>query len=114
MSRLYWMSSIIASTSGADLSFSPTTLSGLHSTNVSAAVNEAATNKTGVIMSKTLTAGTTSFSFSSSYFNDNMYVGYYSTADVRLKGVPTYSSGTLTFTCDAVQTGCTFRIVVQF
>ena len=114
MSRLYWMNSIIASTSGADLSFSPTTLSGLSSTNVSAAVNEVATNKTGLILSKTLTAGTTTFSFSSTYFNDNMYVDYYSTDDVKLDGVPTYSSGILTFNCSAVESQCTFRIVVQF
>ena len=114
MSRMYWKSNMLASTSSDDLSFTPGTTGGIVSTNAGAAIREIASNKTGVIMSKELAVGTTSFTFTNSYFTDNMYVDYYCNKDIKLKGVPTYSTGTLTFTCSATEVACTFRIVVKF
>ncbi len=116
MSRLYWMSSMIASTSGEDISFSPNAISGLSSNQVSAAIREVASNKTGVKMSRSIGAGTTSFSFTNSYFTNEMYVDYYSSDKVELDGWPIYndSTKTITFNCKSVPNTCTFRIVAQF
>lgn len=116
MSKLYWMSQLIASDSGDNISFSPSTLSGLSSTKVSAAINEAAKNKTGVKMNKSISAGATSFTFTNSYFTNDMYVDYYSSDEIELTDFPTYndSTKTITFKCNAVPRACTFRLVVQF
>ena len=56
MSKLYWMSQMIATDSGENITFAPSTTSGLTSTKVSAAIREVATNMTGIIMSKELPA----------------------------------------------------------
>ena len=116
MSKLYWMSQMIASDSGENIKFAPSTLSGLSSTKVSAAINEAATNKTGIRMSKTLAAGTTSFTFTNNYFTNTMYVDLYSDKELILEEHPVYtdSSKTITYICKELEAQTEVRIVVQF
>lgn len=116
MSKLYWMSQLIATDSGENITFTPNTLSSLTSTKVSAAIREVATNKTGVKMSKSVAAGSTTFTFTNSYFTDDMYVDCYSSGEIRLKEYPTYdnSTKTITFKCEELKNDIVFRLVVQF
>ena len=115
MSKLYWMSQLVASDSGENITFVPNTLSGLTSTKVSAAIREVASNKTGVIMSKDLSANTTSFSFTNTLFNDSLYVDYCCSGEFNLE-TPTYndSTKTITFKCEELESSVKFRLVVQF
>ena len=115
MSKLYWMSQMIATDSGENITFAPSTTSGLTSTKVSAAIREVATNMTGIIMSKELPAGTTSFSFTNTLFNDDMHVDYYCSDDIYID-FPHYndSTKTITFNCDELESDQKFRIIVKF
>lgn len=115
MSKLYWMSQLVASDSGENITFVPNAMSGLTSTKVSAAIREVASNKTGVIMSQDLAVGTTTFSFTNTLFNDSMHVDYYCSDDIYID-FPYYndSTKTITFNCEELESPQKFRIVVQF
>ena len=119
MSKLYWMSQVIAVTNASELSYTAANNAFYPSTpsNVKGALDALAGQQTGIRMSQNITAasGSTSVSFHNSLFTDTMYVDYYSTKALVLDGFPTYDSSgkNLTFTYFPVEEDCTFRIVVK-
>lgn len=114
MSKLYWMDQVIATTSGELIDYTVGS-SGLIATKVGAAIRELATTMTGTKMSKALAVGATTFSFTNTLFNNNMYIDFYCDGDIEIED-HTYNdtTKTITFKCKALEAACNFRIVVKF
>ena len=114
MSRLYWMSNIIATNESNLHTFTPTANSGLTKTNVQDAINECAEKVTGIKQSVNLSVGTTSFTVTNIQFrNNSMYFDYYCTKTIRITEVipNPLTTTSLTFKCEALTEACTFVVV---
>lgn len=115
MSRLFWMSQVIATTQSEYISYTPSNSAYYPSSvsQVKAALDSLASQKTGIRMQQSLAAGTTSVSFNNSLFTDSMYVDYYANKEFELDGFPTYASNTITLKYKPLKAACTLKIVAK-